>query len=203
MNSLDVILKRCPHYEILNEIYGERLNINPPFVFDSSSSQSQIQGIPTDSPPERSSQCDLDLDSSIHVTSRDTVEETSSREEKQIPKERKRKYRSPTASSGSNALSNLCRTRLDIHAEELEFSKTKWENEKLTAEKNSDLEREKFLFSKQIELKRLKLENKRAQDHMELEKFRISEEMKLKLEIAKLQFSAGLVDNNNETKLNV
>jgi len=195
-----VILKQCPHFEKLHEIYGERLSINPPFVFDSSASESQNIASSKEKEHEDEMSIHMDEESAASISANDDVMEFGSdltkSDQRTTLKNRKRKSRSPVPSSGSKALSQLCKTKLDMHAEELQFSKAKWESEKMIAETNAVLERERFLFSKEIEEQRLQLEQQRVKDNFELEKYRIDQEMNLKLEIAKLQFTAGRLNDN-------
>jgi len=184
--STDVLLKRCPHFDLLDEIYGDRLKVNPPFVMDSANDDpfSEPCGIHQGNPETISAEDSTkDVPESQPLTT-DTSPSTKSHSKGKISERKKRRIE---ANTGTKALSDLVQIKFDMHDAELTFNKEKWEHEKRRLDETYLMEQQKFDFEKEMQLKRLALEEKVQQDKVDIEKYRIEQEMKLKLEIAKLE----------------
>jgi hypothetical protein len=125
-------LKMCPHFDLLDEIYGTKASIIPPFIYDTSSSQvppvdeeSQMQGTIDDSTQPRIS----------------TVEQRE-----------KSAYQKPKGGSvpGLTALAESNKIRCEFQFAEFELNREKIEDEKRRRDQQNELEKAKFEFDKEI-----------------------------------------------------
>jgi len=171
----------CPLFDKLDEIYGTRSSISPPSVHDSAAIEIEISS--THSSPlnqnEGLSFDDNNMEADPYIlTSKDGATcDTSS-------KNRKRKQGSE---SGLEALASTAKLRFEAHQDELSFKRQKLDLEKTKHEADTLLQREKFEYEKSVNERKLTLEEKKLQNDFELAKFRIEQETKLKLELAKLE----------------
>jgi hypothetical protein len=174
---------------MLDEIYGERLTNNPPYTLDSSLLASSL---------EMDHDENAAMDSAVSVGSTFCiVEQNESDEHCNKPtrdRTAKRKCHSPIRAAGSKALSNLMKMRLEIHQEDVQFNREKWDHERLIKESTVQLEKEKLEFEQKLKEKQYDLEVQKQKDQFELEKYRIDQEMRLRLEIAMLQSNAKCND---------
>ncbi|OXA58648.1 hypothetical protein Fcan01_08027 [Folsomia candida] len=172
----DTIKQMCPHFDTLDEIFGEKLSINPPFTLDSSEINNDSgQQVPADN----------FFDLNDHLTN---VQEVGPSQDNPIIRiGTKRKSRSPIPSSGSKALSDLIIMRQEMHKADIEFQREKWDFDKHQKELQLELQKQQFEVEKEVKFKQFELEQEKIRNQFEVEKYRIDQEMKFKLEIAKLR----------------
>lgn len=85
-------------------------------------------------------------------------------------------------------LAETAKLRFKVQDEELKLSKEKWEYEKTIRKDDLDLMTKKFEHEKLMDERRLKIEEDKLKNEFELAKYRVEQEFKHKLELAKLGF---------------
>lgn len=83
-------------------------------------------------------------------------------------------------------LAKAAEIRLQNQKDEIELSREKWEDEKRMRGLQYDLEVRKFEEDQRVNDRRLEMEERRLQNEYELEKYRIEQDIKCKIELAKL-----------------
>lgn len=150
---LEVLLKRCPFFDEMDEIYGTRTNINPPYLHDSSIS---IESIMEDIQLQNSEEYDMpgQIEQEIGVTmsSRNTVQSHTSTNKNK---------RKSSESTGLEILGQTALLRFEVQQGELELSKEKWEDEKRRRDSQYELDLKKFDHEQKMDMERIELEKTR------------------------------------------
>lgn len=173
----------CPLFLELDEIYGEKINFQPPHVHDSSL---DLEINITASVEDEDSQIP-------EVPGPDSTETSAQKFTSALPKSFPQKSllgkrRQPD--SGMTALAEAAKFRFEIQKEELALSREKWEDDKKRKDQDHSMKLEQMEASQTAENKRLELEKVKMQNEMEIAKYRIDQECKVKLELGKLQYKA-------------
>jgi hypothetical protein len=166
-------LRICPLFDELDEIFGTRASITPPYVHDSEVEVSN--GV---------SQLENEMEFPVDEMPQDIIQENSSKKsDPHVPSKSKKRGSDET---GLDILAKTAQLRFQIQNGELDLSKEKWQYEKQRRENMDDLEQRKFEHEKFMAEQRMDLERKKVENDFELAKFRIEQEFKLKLEQSKL-----------------
>lgn len=176
------MLKRCPHFEKLDEIFGNKLNIAPPYLHDSSKIGDEDHVITTLNTPDWTLNSTIfSEETSVPESSEHSVTVEETQQSKLV---RKRKLAPQT---GSSMLERCVEIRIELQKEQLALEKEKWQYEKIRNDERYDLEVKKMEQDREIEERKLDLEQQRINKDFELQKYKIEQEFKLKLELSKVQ----------------
>lgn len=167
----------CPYFDELDEIFGTKISMKPPFIHDSLDSLLDLE----EEPHVHDSEA-VSVSSIAEIIDEEVVLPVASTKTSKTYKERKN-----SVVSGMTALAETAQLRFAIQKEEVELSKLKWEDEKERRSSEYNLQMQKFQFKKEVTERRLQLEEKKLENQLELEKFKLEIEMKTKIELAKLQ----------------
>jgi len=173
----------------LDEIFGTRLSVSPPVLIDTNKNDEptnslggplqiklDIESRKTVSPP-CSPSCTDPEESSTEATCKTGV----------APKKNTRRLgEKRPAEVGISALANAAKLRFDAQMADVELNREKFEDEKSHKKMLLDLEHQRFEFEKVMALEKMKLEEKKISNELELGKFKIQKEMELQMELAKL-----------------
>jgi hypothetical protein len=185
------LLKMCPYFDELDEVYGSKVNLVPPFTHDSMmtspiSSKQAAEEVHGSSSLDGDSE---DVGSSQFVPQRSSgTSEEETTAEKATERRKKVKRKSPMK-TGITALALTAKLRFEVQREEIDLAKEKWEDEKRRRDSSYELELQKFDHEKYATDRKMALEEKKLENEMELAKFKIEQESKLQLEIAKINSS--------------
>jgi len=171
----------CPFFDLLDEIYGSKVNINPPFIYDS--------GVESEKPDDVLEEFLIDIDNTQEPSppSAGTDSEVSDVESMKakliFPSGKPR----PQKKDAVTMLSESQLQRSEVMKRKVEVDEKRLINE------NSWKERELDLRDAELKIAEKRIQNEKEIKQLELEKeervekFRIEQQFKLQLELAKLQ----------------
>ena len=171
---LDYIKKICPHFDDLDDIYHARASVHPPYNSDSTDVENQ----------------------EVTLSDQDEEFEDSNAPKHSVAKKSNRQKSSPVSEVSSiiTKRQEVQLRQVDLEEKKINFDEKRLELEKDMGTQKASMETKKFEHSsaknyERFECKKelLKLEHLKLEKHLELEKFKIEQEMKLKLELAKLE----------------
>ncbi|CAL8134472.1 unnamed protein product [Orchesella dallaii] len=170
---LGILRKRCPFFDDLEEIFGSRSSIKPPSLHDSLCPDEELKDVDGIS--------ETVLEGISHNEGKDTDQLTAQK----VPHLGTRKRKQPE--SGMEKLASTAMFRFEVQQKELEVKMVELEQVKALQESKGLFEREKFEFDKLMAQKKHELDEKRLQTDLELAKYKIDQDFKFQLELAKLK----------------
>lgn len=188
VHYIELLEQRCPLFSELDEIFGEKTSIVPPYLHESSTNtqdHSQIIEVESVVPSGtvNLASCVTEVeDEDVTIMTDDNAVPRAPSKEKPIPKKRRIQQ-----NAGITALARTAELRFEIQKEELELAKVKWEDEKLHRSLMYEIEVQKLEHEKALAEKRIRLEEKKLQNDFEIAKFKIEQEFKLQIELSKLK----------------
>ncbi|CAL8109573.1 unnamed protein product [Orchesella dallaii] len=171
--------KMCPFFDKLDEVFGSRSSISPPVVHDSAGPRSHVCN-PQDEPNSQFESTEEEPPSTIPTPNTPLPPST-------IPKIDTTTKKRKNSESGMEALASTAKLKFEFQKEELLLKKDKWVQEKESKESEIQLLRDKFEFEKVVAERKLALEERRIQNEFELEKYRVDQNLKLQVELAKMK----------------
>lgn len=169
---LDYINKVCPHYELLEEIFGQRKNVNLPPIYDSSRDNMELEDNPDDSFFLDNSNVEIVLEEDVNSEVSNNVDVVSLTSDSGVEKIKKQLSKSGSKKAGNSSLQYL--QSLQVNRNELDQLKL---NQQIKADKDK-LEFEEIKWQKKCEFKTISLEIEK--EKVQLEKLRIQGELELK-----------------------
>lgn len=169
------MLSRCPFFDDLDEIFGDKAKFDPPHLSDSSSSVIQEA--------QDSEQVVVDEDDQTEQEDVDEPELILSRKKSSPSVLGKRPHK---VDSGIAALAETTKLRMDVQKGELDLAREKCADEKRRKDNQEQIDLLKFENEKLVQTKKLELEEMKIRNEFEIAKFKIEQECKLKLELAKI-----------------
>lgn len=201
-------MKKCPLFDILDEIYGTRASVNPPFIHETQGEYDDEQQDGAAAEPSDPLGNDKDelLDiteygithSEIEVeigTENNTLDEvgTAPSVQKSGTFDSVNRKRKPPVMTSMGLMAEASKQRSDLAVHRLQFEKETFDRKEKMDMQALDLQKEDFLLKKEIELGKLDIERQKNQTFHEVEMKKMAleeqrlknEERKLKLELAK------------------
>jgi hypothetical protein len=175
------LLRKCPLFDELDEIYGERANFVPPHLHDSA--ESPVVNNTQEIIQEEANDDHSDLDPDINISTAKTYETT----DKGLPSSSLLGKRKQKVDSGISALAETVKLRYEMQKEEVSLQREKWIDEKARKDHQEFFQQQQYEDQHKFEERKLQLEERRIENEMELAKYKIDQEFKLKLELAKFQ----------------
>jgi hypothetical protein len=186
IDFLALVYKRCPHWDILDEIYGTKASIVPPFRHETGD-PSELIGefeipnpfmpfddieVPSTQPEETEEEATYVLANKVGLTKTKTMKKTKPNDSLTALTEAQLKR-----AEAVSAKVELDRTRLEYE--------DRWKSEAL------DLDRKRFESDKELRMlesqKEERLKILELEKEERLERFKIEQEFKLQLDLAKLK----------------
>lgn len=164
-------------------MFGTKANVKPPYLTDSAEMTDETTNETSNDEVEVDS---VDIINDIAISNRSTTMKPNDLPE-EIQKPQRMASKRKVQDTGLQLVARSVEMRTAVQQSELELNKEKWEEEKRVRGLQYELEREKFLHQKWLDEKRMELEEQKIKNEVEVEKFKIQEEYKLKLELAKLK----------------
>lgn len=162
-------------FDILDEIFASRANVNPPVIVETGTGTQENEGV-IDSELDQDVQPENNENQNVPIGNAECS--SGWKTPKSSVKSIKRRY-----TDGMSALAEIQEQRKEIMDKKYKAERI-WRREQLKLEQQK-LEIEKAKLEQFKELKQLELEQSER-----IEKFRIEQEMKCKIEMAKLQFNS-------------
>lgn len=164
----EYINKLCPNFELLEQIFGQRRNINPPVIFQTNEHSDNFINI-EDSADNSTYQLD-----SLSQDDNDCIcEPTTSTAEPSLPPERfnfadfKNRLKGKNQQTGKTGSSSSISLLLSLQEKKMDLEVKRFELEKETAIK--ELELKKIQINQEFELKKLQIEKEERVQRYELE----------------------------------
>lgn len=206
----EYILKKCPLFDLLDEIYGTRASVSPPFLHETNDEDNSERTVTEDDSVIITEEDLLDVNGGI--SSRSVIEESESpppRDEVMTPtlpsttKIAKRepvilKRKAPITTS-MGLIAAASKQRSDLAVQRLEFEREAFDRKEKMDLQSLDLQKEEMQLKKEIELGKLDIEREKNKSQHEVNMKQLSiQEQKLKNEEMKLQLELLKYSNINK-----
>lgn len=173
-------------FEELDEVYGSKASVNPPFLLDTAKEDWEIELDTSDHDTEETTNPLAGSESSQAQGQASTEPDAPDFPKKDFNSKKPSLKRKQKPEPEFSKLASISEMRFQLQQSEMELQKEKWEEEKRRQDAEKDLAWARFEHEKEVADKKLKLEEKKINNDFELEKYKIEMEMKIRLEMSKL-----------------